>query len=246
MLLRTLFLLVLSLVLPLVPATAQVLYTSPTLEIRQLTPHTFVHETYLVYEGSKVGCNGLIYIKEGEAAVFDTPTTDSVSRELMAWIKTRKARIKAVVVNHFHADCLGGLKAFHEAGVYSYAHEKTIAAARADKDHQPELPQRGFSGLQVLLVGQGRVINRHLGEAHTRDNIVSYIEEEQVLFGGCQVKCLGAGRGNLADANLKAWTATARKVKATYPKAKHVVPGHGPVGGLDLLDYTAQLFEKEK
>lgn len=102
-------------------------YTTSHLEIEQLAKHTYVHRSYL-YDNKwgHVACNGVIYINNGEAIVFDTPVDDSASNELLNWIKQEKgAKTTAVVVNHFHADCLGGLRAFHAAGITSYSNELT-------------------------------------------------------------------------------------------------------------------------
>jgi len=66
---------------------------------------------------------------------------------------------------------------------------------------------------------------------------------DNVLFGGCLVKEVGAGKGNLEEANPTAWPESVRNVKAKYPDVKMVVPGHGAWGGIELLDYTINLFE---
>ena len=63
------------------------------------------------------------------------------------------------------------------------------------------------------------------------------------MFGGCLVKEVGAGKGNLEDANVATWPKTIRMLKAKYPDVKIVVPGHGKAGGAELLDYTVKLFE---
>lgn len=104
-------------------------------------------------------------------------------------------------------------------------------------------PQNGFSGEAALTIGGQRIVSRYFGEAHTKDNIVTWIPSEKILFGGCQVKALGSEKGNLADANVQAWSHTTRKIKKAYRKAKIVVPGHGNVGGTELLDYTIRLFK---
>jgi len=190
-----------------------------------------------------VACNGLIFIDQGEAAVFDTPTNPDVSKALIQAIETElNAKVKAVVVNHFHEDCLGGLSVFHQQGIPSYANYRTIQLAQKDS---VEVPQNGFDLVQTIQIGDQIVVNKYLGEAHATDNIVSYIPSESVLFGGCQVKSLGAGKGYLGDANPDEWSNTARKVKEAFSEAKIVVPGHGKVGGLELLDFTEELFEGE-
>jgi metallo-beta-lactamase class B len=57
------------------------------------------------------------------------------------------------------------------------------------------------------------------------DNVVGYFPKDEIMFGGCLIKELGATRGYLGDANLKAWSSTVLEVKARYPKVKIVVLG---------------------
>lgn len=217
-------------------------YESALLKIDSLTKNTFVHTSYLSLPGyGKVGCNGLIFYNDGEAIVFDTPTNDSASYELINWVKNElNCTVKAIVVNHFHNDCLGGLKTFHENGIVSYANTATIPLAKNDG---MEVPQNGFNEKLELTIGQQKVINQFIGEGHSSDNIVSYIPSEKVLFGGCLIKEVGAQKGYLGVANVKEWPATVEKVKSTFPDITTVVPGHGEPGGTELLDYTMVLFE---
>lgn len=56
------------------------------------------------------------------------------------------------------------------------------------------------------------------------------------------IKSLNAGKGNLSDANLKERANTVERVKDEFKTAKIVIPGHGAHGGVELLDYTIQLF----
>jgi metallo-beta-lactamase class B len=214
------------------------------LDFEQITPATFVHKSYLQTKTwGKVSCNGLVYIADGEAIVFDTPVDDSAARELIRWVtEKKKATIKAVVVNHFHADCLGGLSAFHAAGIPSYSSELTQKLAAADTVNKPEVPQNGFHVRLILKVGSKEVVNKYLGEAHTRDNIVSYVPSEKVLFGGCMIKELKAGKGYLGDANEQEWSNTVVRVTTEFKDARYVVPGHGQYGDTSLLSYTYRLF----
>lgn len=221
----------------------QKLYTSDRLTITSLSENTFVHTSFLQTDDfGKVACNGLIVRDGNEVAVFDTPTDDPSSQELIRWVQdVLKCKIVAIVPTHFHSDCLGGLAVFHAAGIPSMANEKTIELAT---QNQMNVPQKGFSGKSSLLVGRKEVHLRFFGEGHTRDNIVAYFPAEQVLFGGCLIKEIGASKGFLGDANVSAWSATVAKLQQAFPQVKHVVPGHGAVGDAKLLDYTRQLFLK--
>lgn len=224
----------------------QTIYKTPGLEIDSIAAHTYVHRTFLsTKEWGKVPCNGAVYINNGEAIVFDTPATDSISVELISWIKNHtQAAIKAIVVNHSHDDCLGGLAVFHHAGIPSYSSELTRQLAQKDTLNKPVVPQHGFTKMLKLKIGKTTIVNYYPGEGHTRDNIVSYIPSVKVLFGGCLIKALGSGKGNLAEANVSAWPESVRNVKQKFPEAVIVIPGHGAYGGRSLLDYTIKLFGK--
>lgn len=225
------------------PARAQETQTlCKDLEVRKLTGHSYLHISNITLaNGSVFPCNGIVYVNNGEAIVLDTPTNDSLSRVLIAWVERELgAHVTMLVVNHFHEDATGGLQSFIDHGCATYSSKLTRDISRAKG---LPLAEHVFTDSLTLLVGGQKVHNRYFGEAHTQDNITTYIPSEQLLFGGCMVKELGAGYGNLADANVAAWPATVRKVKAAYPGAGIVVPGHGREGSTALLDYTITLFE---
>ncbi|MCI2228059.1 subclass B1 metallo-beta-lactamase [Polaribacter sp. MSW13] len=221
----------------------QTIYKTDSLVIEQITPHIFKHVSYLQTDDfGYVPCNGMIYITDNKALVFDSPTTDEVSKELIKWIKTSKQSvINGIIVNHFHDDCLGGLKEFHKQNIASYANNRTINLARKDSI---TVPLYGFDKRLDLMLGSNKVITQFLGEGHTKDNIVSYVESENTLFGGCLIKSLKAKKGYLGNANISEWSSTVTKVKETFPKIKNIIPGHGKVGDAELLDYTIQLFKQ--
>ena len=97
----------------------------------------------------------------------------------------------------------------------------------------------------TVNIGNEIIQLSYLGAGHTTDNIVGYYDKEKALYGGCLVKAVGSMKGNLADADVNAWSSTVTKVKNKYPNTDIVVPGHGKTGGVVLLDYTIELFEEE-
>lgn len=215
------------------------------LEIVPLSANAYVHVSWITMAPyGRFSDNGLIYINNKEAVFMDTPMNDTLSGLLLDWFSKTfpDVTIKAVVINHFHDDCLGGLRSFHERDITSYANYMTNESIKSDN---VVMPQQTFTGKQTLRIGKQNIENRYFGEAHSKDNIVTWIPSETILFGGCMIKALDAGRGNLADANLKQWSATVQQVKAAYGNAKFVIPGHGNHGGVGLLDFTIKMFEKD-
>ena len=217
-------------------------YKSKDLNVTQIAKNSFQHISFKqTNDFGYVPCNGLIVRNNNEVIIFDTPTNDKSSEELIKWIgATLHCKINAIIPTHFHDDCLGGLKAFHQNNVPSYAYFKAIEFATENKY---EVPQNSFRDSLILKLGDESIIAKFFGEGHTKDNIVGYFPSENVMFGGCLIKELKAGKGYLGDANVPDWSNTVEKVKKEYPNVKIVVPGHGEYGNSKLLDYTIELFK---
>ncbi|MBK0382303.1 subclass B1 metallo-beta-lactamase [Pedobacter sp. SD-b] len=214
-----------------------------TVNLKQISKGVYIHESFLeTKDYGKVSCNGMVVISKADAIIFDTPANEPASKELIRLVTdSLHAKIIGMVINHFHEDCLGGLKVLHSQNIPSYANQRTILLAKANGY---EVPQNGFDKKLNLRVGSIKVKNYYLGPAHTQDNIVSYIPSKKTLFGGCMVKAIGANKGNLADADTTQWANTIKKVKLLKPNV--VIPGHGKFGGQDLLAYTQKLFAEKQ
>jgi len=219
-------------------------YTSEKIIIQKVKGNVYQHISYLQSETfGRVSCNGMVVFDKNEAIVFDTPIDDSTSAELIKWVKdSLHCKIIAIIPTHFHEDCVGGLKEFHRQGIPSYANKPTIKSA---EQRGFPVPQKGFDKSLEMKVGSKKVIADFLGEGHTKDNVIGYFPSENVMFGGCLIKEVGATKGNLADANVNAWPATVTKLKSKYPDTQVVIPGHGKTGGMELLDYTVKLFAEK-
>lgn len=216
-------------------------YQSDALILTQITENSFVHTSYKqTNDFGNVPCNGLVVTDNNEAIIFDTPTDDQSAAELIQWVREKlQYKIVAIIPTHFHDDCLGGLKAFHDNGIPSYAYFKTIELAQ---ENNFVVPQNSFSDSLMLSIGKSRIIAKHFGEGHTKDNVVGYFPSENLLFGGCLIKEVGASEGYTGDANVPAWSGTVENIKKGLPGVKLVVPGHGQYGDGELLNYTIQLF----
>lgn len=220
------------------------IFQTAHLTLKKLSEHTYQHISYLnTKEFGRVECNGMLVVRNGKAIIFDTPADDESTKDLIEIItKKLDATILAVIPTHFHEDCVGGIASFVENHVPIYASNKTISLLKNEANKYAS-SIKGFDDSLTLDMDGQNVTAQHFGEGHTKDNIVGYYEEDNVMFGGCLIKEIGAGKGNLADANVATWSATVARVKAKYPQVKIVIPGHGKPGGIALLDYTAQLFQ---
>lgn len=99
---------------------------------------------------------------------------------------------------------------------------------------------------KILNFGNESLILYYPGESHSPDNIVVYYPEKRILFGGCMIKELNASNlGNTADANLEEWPISIERLKGKYNETnvKYLIPGHGNVGNIHLLDKTLDLLK---
>lgn len=217
-------------------------YHSENLVITQISDNSFLHTSYLqTNDFGNVPCNGMIVRNSNEVVVFDTPTNDKSAEELIKFIKEKlHCKINAIVPTHFHSDCLGGLASFHSNKISSFANSATIELAKANN---VVVPQNGFNDSLKIKLGNTYTIVKYFGQGHTKDNVIGYFPKENILFGGCLIKELQATKGYLGDANISEWSSTVENVKQQYPNVKIVVPGHGEIGGKELLDYTIKLFK---
>ncbi|HMR58249.1 MAG TPA: subclass B1 metallo-beta-lactamase [Cyclobacteriaceae bacterium] len=221
------------------------LYKTETLIVKQLTEHVYQHITFLSTQSfGKVDCNGMIVVDNNEAIVFDTPADSISTVELLGWLDKSGFKVKAIIPTHFHLDCVGGLNEFHANGIPSYAHSLTINFLKQQAG--AIVPQNTFEDSVTLTAGNLQVQAYFLGAGHTRDNIIGYVPAENVMFGGCLVKSVGAGKGNLADADTTVWSETMISVQQKFPNSTIVIPGHGETGNSELLKYTQKLFTAQK
>lgn len=215
------------------------------IEITKLTEHSYIHTSYAEMPSwGRVASNGLIFINDSEAILFDSPINDSLTKILVRWITdSLKVKIVGFVPNHWHNDCMGGLSYLQSIGIDSYAYNLTIEIA---KEKKLPVPAHGFSDSLILNLGDKIILCKYYGAAHSLDNIVVWIPSEKILFAGCMVKELASkGLGNTVDGDVSEWPKTINKVLDAYSDAKIVIPGHGTSGGTDLLKHTLKLLEKE-
>jgi len=216
---------------------------SDDIELIKLSDRAYVHVSVSELPGFGVfSSNGLIFVVDNEAFLFDTPVTEFQTKVLVNWITySLSANLTTFVAGHWHDDNLGGLNYLHSIGVKSYANQMTIKLAEANK---MPVPQNGFIDFLELDLGSYKIHSYFFGGAHSADNIVTWIPSEEILFGGCMIRANNVtGLGNIADAVVDEWLPTIQQVIANFPNARIVIPGHGEIGGIELLEHTRRQLE---
>jgi len=216
------------------------------IQLIQLEDSVFIHVTWHQSENfGRFPSNGLIIIKNGLALMVDTPMDNDKTERLTKFLNdSMSVRLTKFIACHYHDDCLGGLEYLQSIGIESIANYLTIKKCKEiglpiPSIHFNDSLKFNFNGEPVECV--------FFGAGHTFDNIVVYLPNKKLLFGGCLVKS-GSSRvlGNTSDAVVNEWSQTINKILTTYPEVKTVVPGHGSSGDIRLLYHTIDLVELEK
>lgn len=217
---------------------------SKDIELIKLSENAYVHvSTAEIPTFGRFPSNGLIFINGSDAFLFDTPVTDSITKELVSWVKdSLKVNIVGFVPNHWHVDCVGALGYLQNQKITSYANQMTIDIAKAKN---LPVPMHGFKDSLQLQLGDKLIKCYYLGAAHTLDNIAVWIPSEKILFAGCMIKSMNSkDLGNTVDGDLMAYPNTLDKLIDRFPTAKIVIPGHGQIGGIELIRHTRELTNK--
>ena len=209
------------------------------LKINKLSDNVYQHiSSKWVEPWGLVEASGLVVINGTEAHMIDTPWTTQATKDLLEWIEAKGLTLKSAVVTHFHEDASGDLPLLNNLKIKTYA---TSLTNKLLKSKQKETSSDEIVSNTFELV-EGVVSVFYPGAGHTEDNIVVWLPQEKILFGGCFVKSLHAKHlGNTEDAVISEWANSIQNVINQYPGIEVVVPGHGAVGDTSLLTHTQKL-----
>ncbi|TGL87849.1 subclass B1 metallo-beta-lactamase [Leptospira congkakensis] len=214
---------------------------SASLEWIKIKETVWIHRSFGEFGGQVYSANGLVVLTNKGAVVVDTPWTESQTEELFSEVQVRfQKEILFLIVTHAHDDRMAGVPLFQKRNIPVYSTSLTAKLAK----------ERGFGKTNPILDIQTRLPagNQSIevffpGHGHSADNIVVWLPETHILFGGCLVKALDAkDLGYVKEADLNEWPNSVRRVLSRYPDAEVVVPGHGDWGKLDLLRHTIRLL----
>jgi glyoxylase-like metal-dependent hydrolase (beta-lactamase superfamily II) len=196
----------------------------------------------------RIGNSGFIVAPEG-IIVIDTGVSYRYAQDMAQAIKRISKRpIRLAIITHAHQEFLMGASYFQRQGVPILTHVKTAQLMRSRCENclhhlKETLGATEMRGSKVVVPDQqidasefisvaGISLELHvLGWGNTAGDIAIFHREAGVLFAGGLVD---DGRvPELRDSKLKDWQAVLAKLQK-FP-IKHLVPGHGALGGINTI-----------
>lgn len=196
---------------------------------------------------------GFVVTTDG-VVVFDTLGSPSLAWEMVKRIREiTPAPIRIAVVSHYHADHYYGAQVLRDEGAQLWAHEAARGVLGSDEaalrfaqrmdilgqwinpDTQrfPQ-PDVWLTGDTEFELGGVRFQVRHVGPAHSPEDLALYVENDGVLYAGDLIF-----RGRIpfvGDADSAQWLAALDRLIALQPRI--LVPGHGGATDDPLADLT--------
>lgn len=212
------------------------------IEIKQIAKNVFLHTSYKkLPDYGYYPSNGLVVVNGKDAYIIDTPWPVQDIKTLVTWINDSGYSLKASISTHFHDDRVSGIPYLNRISVKTYASALTN---RILESKGLEKAATGFEGRGFWLL-EGVIYAYYPGPGHTEDNIVVWLPDAGILYGGCLIRSMSSKTpGNIEDASMDEWTGSIRDVMAKFPDAGMVIPGHGDPGGFELLAHTGELVQR--
>ena len=204
-----------------------------------------------------------IVVAEEEALVVDTGMGPKNGRRVLEKARALTDKPLVLTITHFHPEHGFGVQEFSEARiVYNRTQQEELAEkgtpyldmfrtfgdAVAEQLQGVELvdPDEVYDGELTLDLGGTTVELHEFGLAHTRGDQVVFLPEQGVLFTGDLVETrlfpiFPWFPPDDVDVNGSKWIDVLGRLEALQPDV--VVPGHGEVGGPDLIGQVRAYLE---
>lgn len=210
------------------------------LVLTQLNSRCFVFTTFQLFKGNPISAHGMYIITDSSVVLFDTPWDTSQFQPLLDSIwKKHEKNVSFVISTHSHEDRTAGLEFYKNKGARTYTSFQTDSISKTRGEKRATYL---FYSDTVFSIDNIQFSTYFPGHGHTPDNILLYLAQDEILYGGCFIKSVEAKNlGNLADASPKDWLNSVKRVIKKYPNCKHIITGHQGFNSTHSLQHTQKL-----
>jgi cyclase len=185
------------------------------------------------------GGNSGIILGDSAVVVIDTKMMGA-SEELYKFAQEKAGAKPIIVINtHYHGDHVRGNKFFKGSRIYIGKYEKEFLQKNVDAENQPT----DFVKDSLLIdLGNEKVHLYNLGQAHTYDDLVVYLTNHHLLFTGDLIfNRVNPVLKEESGARVSLWIHALDSILNRWGDSK-IVPGHGSVGGKELVISMRKYF----
>jgi cyclase len=194
--------------------------------------------------------------------VIDASYPAGAEETIRAIRATTNKPIRFAFDTHHHGDHSYGNQVFTDQGATAIAHLNALAEMRRvesgfyrgvpghwedeakerqDLQHRKLAPPSLLFPNQIVFDdGSQRVELVHFGMGHTRGDAFAWLPNRQVLFTGDA--CVNGAWNFVGDGHVGQWIRTLDEPRRLAPKT--ICPGHGALGGIEILEDQQQFFRR--
>lgn len=209
------------------------LYVYPFIKNMKVTETIPLDDKFTIITGG--GGNSGILVSDSLVLVVDSKM-DEAATALFDKVKQLAGGKPILVVNtHVHSD--------HCKGNSLYKGHQILAGGNYEKaawikeNGEETLPTQWLKDTLSMMVGDEKVTIFNLGKpAHTQSDVMVYLHNRKVLFGGDVIlNKQAAAMFSMYKSDLEEYLNTFDRVSQQF-EIKTVVPGHGPIGGSEIIE----------
>ncbi len=219
--------------------------------VQAIAPDVYFHEG----DHALGHCNNGWIVFDNYVVVVDANYPSGAAVVLPKIRSASDKPLRFVIDTHFHPDHSFGNKFWSDAGAVAVAQvaaldelKKNGAAAWADSARtrpdvagsQLQLPEITYSESMFFSDAHHRVELLWFGPGHTPGDTLVWLPKEKILFTGDV--CVNGSYNYIHDSDTAGWVKVLEKARALG--ARIVCPGHGPIGGPEIIaDQQGYLIE---
>jgi glyoxylase-like metal-dependent hydrolase (beta-lactamase superfamily II) len=186
------------------------------------------------------GGNSVVFESDSAVMVVDTKYGKAAEKLFNHVTKLANGRPIIVINTHSDLDHTGGNPLFTNSTIIS---GKVDEAYWAKSNNGKGMPNIWVTDTMTLPMGDETITLIPMGQAHTWNDIVVYFNKRKLLMTGDLIfnkmnVFFGTEKGSDGRKAMEA----VRRLKE-IPLAETIVPGHGDVGGPELIDGMLEYYE---